>query len=733
MSVDAQGVPAADKQGVVARVRRANTRLAPENSIALRVAVTVAVLAAGTATIRQGVGGGLLTVAVIVGIPAANVFSHVTRRREGYLLKAMLAVGILLAFAGFLAEVRGIGVGLVSDVQVPLAELFLWTQLLHSLDVPARRDLQFSMVSSLVLMAIAGVLSIRMDFALHLAVWAVAALTALVLFHRSELREKAVVPRSTRVAAPVAGGAARPVLIVLGLIFVLGTATFLVAPPSGTVSLAFPVALPEEVRVRLPGGVSNSTLGDQDPSRRDDPDSQDGSGPKSFAYFGFSDRMDTAARGRPDNTLVMRVRAPRPDFWRGQTFDVWDGRVWTMSADRPRRIAGFPPLLIPRAQLDANTRGSEMVQTYYLERAGPNLIFAAYAPDQLYFPDNFVFQMPDGSLRAGVELTEDAVYTVISRRPRVTEEILRSPQAEFGPTPPTFDRYLQLPEVPQRVRDLAERVTASSPTTYDKVRALEDWMAQNTEYTLDIPPLPRGADSVEQFLFVDRKGFCEQIGSSLVVMLRSLGIPARLAVGYAAGERNPFTGLYEVRARDAHAWAEVWFPGIGWQGFDPTAKVPLAGDAGPRAAGSGLLGYLNARLPSIPWAGRAAGYMAVAVVVAAAIGQLWFVVARRRRLAQRTWAAVVLERLEAAGAERGRPRRPSQTIAEYLGDLQASVLPDRRLAGVAEALQTEVFSGDRVDDARRQEAIEAVERAVAGWPAPAPRRRLAALTGRRGP
>ena len=62
-------------------------------------------------------------------------------------------------------------------------------------------------------------------------------------------------------------------------------------------------------------------------------------------------------------------------------------------------------------------------------------------------------------------------------------------------------------------------------------------------------------------------------------MLRELGIPARLAVGYTPGERNPFTGLYEVKASDAHAWAEVYFPGIGWQGFDPTAKVPLAGES----------------------------------------------------------------------------------------------------------------------------------------------------------
>ena len=118
-------------------------------------------------------------------------------------------------------------------------------------------------------------------------------------------------------------------------------------------------------------------------------------------------------------------------------------------------------------------------------------------------------------------------------------------------------------------------------------------MGAHTKYTLDIPPLPRGEDAVDRFLFVDRRGFCEQIGTSLVVMLRSLGIPARLAVGYATGERNPFTGLYEVRAKDAHAWAEVYFPGVGWQAFDPTAHVPLAGDSTIDGAGTGALAYLQ--------------------------------------------------------------------------------------------------------------------------------------------
>ena len=99
------------------------------------------------------------------------------------------------------------------------------------------------------------------------------------------------------------------------------------------------------------------------------------------------------------------------------------------------------------------------------------------------------------------------------------------------------------------------------------------WPA-HIRYTTDIPPLAPGADAVTSFLFGTRQGFCEQISTATVVMLRSLGIPAREAVGYVPGSYNPITDLYDVQAKDAHAWVQVWFPGYGWQNFDPTAEVP---------------------------------------------------------------------------------------------------------------------------------------------------------------
>jgi transglutaminase-like putative cysteine protease len=414
----------------------------------------------------------------------------------------------------------------------------------------------------------------------------------------------------------------------------------------------------------------------------------------------------------------MRVKASRPDFWRGQSFDQWDGRQWTQTDTTPTPNTGEAPIELRGAPEDRQAgildSGTDFVQTVFVEQPGPNLIFSAYAPARVYFTDRTLFELDDGTVRTAVHLPEGAVYTVVSRRTPVTAELLRaSDRVPVSLSAALQARYTQLPDdVPDRVLDLAESVTAGAPTTYDKLLALERWMAANTSYTLDIPPLPKGADAVDQYLFVDKQGFCEQIGTSLVVLLRSLGVPARLAVGFTPGERNPFTGLWEVKAKDAHAWAEVWFPGIGWQAFDPTASVPFAGDPFSSAAGAGLASFLKNRIPSIPasFVTVAAGVVAVALPIAT-VG--WLVLQRRRRRREweaLPWAAQQLARLESVGAKRGRSRREWESASRYADILARSVLPDPRLRTVASLLEADAFAGGVPSEARRLEAEELLDR-----------------------
>jgi transglutaminase-like putative cysteine protease len=210
-----------------------------------------------------------------------------------------------------------------------------------------------------------------------------------------------------------------------------------------------------------------------------------------------------------------------------------------------------------------------VVQTFTIVREQPNLIFAAYRPVELFiFTENVAIDSGDG-LRLPEALKVGMTYSVVSHRPNFDPELLRW-AAEAYPAEITA-RYLQLPDtVTDRTRQLALELTAAYDNAFDKVTALNDHLLAEYPYNFFPPAHPDGADAVDTFLFRDKEGICEQYVSALVVMARSLGIPARLAAGYGSGAYNTLTGYYEVRASDAHSWAEVYFPGYGWVPFDPT-------------------------------------------------------------------------------------------------------------------------------------------------------------------
>ncbi len=136
--------------------------------------------------------------------------------------------------------------------------------------------------------------------------------------------------------------------------------------------------------------------------------------------------------------------------------------------------------------------------------------------------------------------------------------------------------YLQLPkDFSARIRALAEEITKGKVTQYDKVDAITNWLRNNITYQDTVPPPPNGVDPIEWFLFTYKKGFCNYYATSEVLLLRSLGIPARIAVGYAEGGCNQDTNTFTNRRRDSHAWPEVYFYGYGWVEFEPTASQPV--------------------------------------------------------------------------------------------------------------------------------------------------------------
>ncbi len=135
------------------------------------------------------------------------------------------------------------------------------------------------------------------------------------------------------------------------------------------------------------------------------------------------------------------------------------------------------------------------------------------------------------------------------------------------------ERYLQLPRIDPRIPQLARWLTADRTSDLGRARALESGLRSRYGYTLELPSHEE-ADPLANFLFVRGKGHCEYFASAMTVMLRTLGIPARLATGFQSGVYNPMTELWLVRASDAHAWVEAWIPSRGWVTFDPTPPDP---------------------------------------------------------------------------------------------------------------------------------------------------------------
>ncbi|HVF08990.1 MAG TPA: transglutaminase domain-containing protein, partial [Actinomycetota bacterium] len=374
-----------------------------------------------------------------------------------------------------------------------------------------------------------------------------------------------------------------------------------------------------------------------------------------------------------------------------------------------------------------------VVQTFYMEAAQPNVLFAASSARQIYFPSSGLRVDTAGSIRSPILLDEGLVYSVISEVPVTDDWWLRTTS---GRVPRGFAHYLQLPHgLPGRVEALASRITTDRTTLHGRVLAVQSWLQANTRYDLDIPRDPTGVEAVDHFLFETRRGYCEQIATSMAVMLRTLGIATRLVTGYGPGERNPLTGYLEVKQSDAHAWLEVFYPDIGWVQYDPTFGVPQAAPgaasrfmAGPVFAAIGrfistvvpepLAAAVGAMVGSVVRAGVIAiGAWPFALAVLAVATLLSFALRRRRRAGRRARTPAEAAFLELARALEplGHERAPTMTPSEFLEGLSGDPALDHEVVAAAgtvvRTFEQERFARSKPSDADLTRAREASQRA----------------------
>jgi transglutaminase-like putative cysteine protease len=299
-----------------------------------------------------------------------------------------------------------------------------------------------------------------------------------------------------------------------------------------------------------------------------------------FYLPGFSNRVSLGDVGeiKTSSRPIMHIRIFHTERlpglkWRGGVLTTFDGKTWTNSDTDDQVLTDRGHLsLLPPSERRVGTHISYDVE---FDSIDTDALFFAGVPEGIDLSARTLLRDRSGVVRLGHTPPPGFRYEAYS--------LLEDPP-ETDPVrlpPPLLDesrreRDLQLPaSLDPRIAALARTFTEGRTSDLGRARAIERHLHADYGYTLTLPSREL-ADPLAYFLFTRKKGHCEYFASAMAVMLRTLGIPARLAIGFQSGIYNTITDLWLIRASDAHTWVEAWIPGRGWTTFDPTPPDPNA-------------------------------------------------------------------------------------------------------------------------------------------------------------
>jgi protein-glutamine gamma-glutamyltransferase len=297
-------------------------------------------------------------------------------------------------------------------------------------------------------------------------------------------------------------------------------------------------------------------------------------------------------------TTLLLIRSKQPHYWKAQTLDRFDGSGWSVGllgdTSGANGAVTTNPKWFERVQVTVRGLRSDLI-------IGPGSLLQVNGAPGQYVRTSYGTALATGHLATGDS------YTAVGYTPDPSVKQMRDapkPKPFFGRwTTLSLDQpggFVSTPiRIPlrnqpntgdpgalkdvlhsryKRVYELARTVAGGATTNYDIVRKIGAWLEGHYAYSERVP---NHAYPLEAFLFQDKKGYCQHFSGAAALMLRLLGIPVRVATGFAPGTLNSDTHEYVVRDLDAHSWIEVWFQGIGWVPFDPTpAQAPASSQAG---------------------------------------------------------------------------------------------------------------------------------------------------------
>ncbi|TLS35316.1 DUF4129 domain-containing transglutaminase family protein [Pseudalkalibacillus caeni] len=284
-----------------------------------------------------------------------------------------------------------------------------------------------------------------------------------------------------------------------------------------------------------------------------------------------------------DETPVFQADIDDIHYWRVETKDIYTGKGWETSDNTSIYMEGGTQRLYD-GSVETEEKQAKVMPTG--EEKYPFIIHPGQTNEVI--PDRENVELNENKVTGKIttkSLGEEIVldeYTLKYDSPTFSEKELRESGQEYPDT--VSGQYLQLPDsLPGRIKDLAEEITSEETNAYDKARAIENYFIGNgyVYETKDVAVPAKDEDYVDQFLFETKMGYCDNYSTSMTVMLRSIGIPARWVKGFTEGEFVEPAGefrRYEIKNSNAHSWPEAYFPGVGWVPFEPTRSFTNRAD-----------------------------------------------------------------------------------------------------------------------------------------------------------
>ncbi len=490
----------------------------------------------------------------VIFITIGYVWSYIFRNSKQYFLKFLLALLMIIFMLNFFKDLSQN----LYDPRIPLANLLITLLVIHSYDLPRKRDLLYSLLSSIIVFITLSVIITNPIFIIFILGIIILVLTSINSLNIN-IKDIPKFLFNFNINA------------IVGFAFFLIALLFYVILPKPQAGYYFKTVLaPKNLK------ETNNLFEKQRESKQLNTQILN----KEYTYKAFKGEVDLNNRGLLPHVLLMKVKSPILTYIKGIHYSYYDGKKWKYSENKELSITSYETSFFELETFNdiyLVDNYDEITVYFVIQEDMPDILYHIPIIYQAYIPTDSLITK-DYNFFSDYPLVKGMTYTIISKIPRINYNYLNSYTIQdyqeflnniYKRNKKELYKNLQIPDnLPKEIKELSISLTKNEAYFIQKVNKIKEYLEQNYKYNLFIKNL-EAEDAVYDFLYIKKEGYCEQFASAMAIMLRTIGIPSRLVIGYAPDSKDYLTGFINVYADDAHAWVEVLTP-YGWIPFDPS-------------------------------------------------------------------------------------------------------------------------------------------------------------------